>query len=389
MGASNKNAKTVRRMLNCSRKKNWVSAWRFVFSAYENSSGQERKFFIELSMLNPFLSPSEPVLGFTPRSKIQPEDLQNVLAGSVSAKKLESESIEVPSHVSVSVGMLGPGAKSLRTYTSIKNVKTCLKPLEVSLEDCFFSEDRLSGKIECSSASIQEHPEYFCDSGYATWDIQYEIRRDSAFGYKSKLFSWNPLGLRAVFAGTIIMDGKAFNVIPKRSFGYADCFFGKDFVYPWLHLSSSNFTSIISGKTLQNSSFALQGLFNDRFSAVLELEGKVIAFEAHKGKRAYECHWELNQINDNDEQKKLHWTITVHNRSYVIDIDVYSTASQMFVRTLELSGGARENLNVLSDGEGLGEIRLYKRIRRNLELIEYAKLAGTFCEFGQKEDSEF
>ena len=59
------------------------------------------------------------------------------------------------------------------------------------------------------------------------------------------------------------------------------------------------------------------------------------------------------------------------------------------MRALELSGGAREKLNVLSDGEGLGEIRLYKRIRRNLELIEYAKIAGTFCEFGQKEDSEF
>ena len=161
----------------------------------------------------------------------------------------------------------------------------------------------------------------------------------------------------------------------------------KFYPFPWIHLSSSNFTSVISGKTLQNSSFSLQGLFNDSFSLVFELEGSEIAFESHKGKRSYECHWELNEINDNESQK-LHWILSVHNRRYVIDVDVYSMASQMFVRSLELAEGGRNTLKILTDGEGVGEIRFYKRIRRNLELIECAKLAGTFCEFGQKEEAD-
>lgn len=387
MGASKKTVKTIRNMLNCFRKKNGLNTWRFVFTGVENASGQERKFFIEMSMLNPYLSPAEPVLGFKPRAKLNPEDLQNVLAGTASAKKLESEIIEVPSFASVSAGILGAGAKAVRSYTSVKNVKLSSRVLEVALENCFFSDDKLMGNIERSPSDTQEHPEYLCDSGRISWDLQYEIRCDSTSGYKSKNFTWYPVGLRAVFAGTITVDGKVYNVIPKRSFGYVDCFFGKDYPFPWIHLSSSNFTSVISGKTLQNSSFSLQGLFNDSFSLVFELEGSEIAFESHKGKRSYECHWELNEINDNESQR-LHWILSVHNRHYVIDVDVYSMASQMFVRSLELAEGGRNTLKILTDGEGVGEIRFYKRIRRNLELIECAKLAGTFCEFGQKEEAD-
>ena len=78
-------------MLSGAQKKSGVNTWRYVFTGVENTTGQERRFFIELSMLNPFLSPSEPVLGYKNRVKIQPEDLQNVLAGTISAQKLETE----------------------------------------------------------------------------------------------------------------------------------------------------------------------------------------------------------------------------------------------------------------------------------------------------------
>lgn len=386
MGATKKNLTTVRNMLNYYRKRNGVSSWRFVFSGIENSSGQERKFFIELSMVNPSLSPSEAVLGFKPRAKVNAEDLQNVLAGTVSAQKLESESLEVPSYVCISVGMLGNAAKSIKTYTTVKNLKINSRIIEATLENCFFSEDKLVGKLECTPAQLQEHPEYLCDSGRASWDIQYEIKKETKACYKSKMCTWNPTGLKTLFAGTLNFDGKVYNIIPKRSFGYIDCYSGKDFLYPSFHLSSSNFTSLITGKTLQDSSFAVQGLFNDRFTVVVQIEGNSISFEAHKSRHSYDCHWELNQINESDSPQKLHWTVTAHNRKYVIDIDVYSIAGQMYVRSVELAEGGRNTLKVLSDGEGLGEIRIYKRIRRNLELIEHAKIAGTFCEFGQKEE---
>ena len=59
--------------------------------------------------------------------------------------------------------------------------------------------------------------------------------------------------------------------------------------------------------------------------------------------------------------------------------------SLMYVKSVELPEGNRRLLKVLSGGTGTGEIRLYKRIRKNLELIEHAHIASAICEYGQEE----
>ena len=244
------------------------------------------------------------------------------------------------------------------------------------------------GHLDISPEDLQEHPEYLCDSGMINWDLHYEIRRSFEKGYSSKVYSWLATGVRAVFAGSITIDGKVYNVIPKKSFGYIDRNYGKNNSYPWLHLSSSNLTSIITGKTLQESAFAVQGIYNDRVSVIVDFEGNQVVFEANKGLSSYEAHWNFTQSPENDSQEKLHWTISVHNKKYVIDIDVFCIAPLMFVRSFELPEGKRNILKVLSGSTGTGEIRLYKRIHKNLELIEHAEIAGALCEFGQKEESE-
>ena len=388
MAISKKSTKINRYMLSGAQKKSGVNTWRYVFTGVENTTGQERRFFIELSMLNPFLSPSEPVLGYKNRVKIQPEDLQNVLAGTISAQKLETENIETPSYVVVRAGAYGAGAKQCCLYSAIKNIRNNPKIYEISVETCFFSADRLIGHLDISPEDLQEHPEYLCDSGMINWDLHYEIRRSFDKGYSSKVYSWLATGVRAVFAGSITIDGKVYNVIPKKSFGYIDRNYGKNNSYPWLHLSSSNLTSIITGKTLQESAFAVQGIYNDRVSVIVDFEGNQVAFEANKGLSSYEAHWNFTQAPENDSQEKLHWTISVHNKKYVIDIDVFCIAPLMFVRSFELPEGKRNILKVLSGSTGTGEIRLYKRIHKNLELIEHAEIAGALCEFGQKEESE-
>ena len=60
----------------------------------------------------------------------------------------------------------------------------------------------------------------------------------------------------------------------------------------------------------------------------------------------------------------------------------------MYVRSIEVPEGKRKVLKMLSGGTGSGEIRLYKRIRKNLELIEQAHIAGCVCEYGQLEEPE-
>ena len=69
-------------------------------------------------------------------------------------------------------------------------------------------------------------------------------------------------------------------------------------------------------------------------------------------------------------------------------MDVYCPASELFVRMLELPEGGRTVLNLLCGGSGTGEIRLYKKVKKNIEIIEHAHIANALCEFGKREVPE-
>jgi len=45
-------------------------------------------------------------------------------------------------------------------------------------------------------------------------------------------------------------------------------------------------------------------------------------------------------------------------------------------------------LNVVQSAFGIGEIKIYKKNKNNLEQIEFIKSEKTVCEFGQKETCE-
>ena len=388
MAISKRSHKLLRLIPGGSLRKSGFNTWRFFFTGIENSSGMERKFFIEYSSLNPAISPEEVILGFKSRMKIQPEDLQNVLAGTVSAQKLQSEDIAVPSYISVKAGILGQGAKEVCLYATQSQTSLQTRPFVLSVAGCELTDSTLSGRISVSPSELQEHPEYMCDSGIISWDLRFDIRQDFPAGYKSKNFTWFAVGAQTAFSGTLTIDGKAFTIQPKKSFGYIDRSFGREYNFPYVHLSSSNLTSIISGKTLQDSVFVVQGVYGGRTSVIVSLEGKKVVFEANQSRRAYESHWDFSQMPENNDQEKLHWTISAHNTNYVIDIDVFCPSSLMFVRSAELPEGQRHTIKKLVGGTGTGEIRLYKKVRRNLELIEHAQIAGALCEFGQKEEAE-
>lgn len=388
MNISKKSSKINRYQLSGSQKKSGLNVWRFVFNGTEKVTGQERKFFIELSMLNPGLCTDEAVLGFKARVNISAEDLQNVLAGSVSAQSIQSESYVVPSYVAVRAGALGSDAKQVCAYSAAKDVSVSSKSFSIQGDKFSFDGEKLSGRIDYSPDDIQEHPEYLCDSGSVSWELRYEIRCDFEKGYSGKNCCWAPTGARTVFTGNFTIDGKVYEVAPKKSAGYIDRFFGKNVVFPWIHLSSNILTSIISGKTLTDSTFAVQGAFENQVSAVVDFEGKSIAFDAGKAKISDGSIWNFSEMPENNGEENLHWSVSLNNKSYVVDIDIFCPASQMYVKSVEIPEGNRNVLKMLCGGTGTGEIRLYRRFGKNLELIEHAKIASALCEYGQLEKPE-
>lgn len=76
------------------------------------------------------------------------------------------------------------------------------------------------------------------------------------------------------------------------------------------------------------------------------------------------------------------------SRAFVVDVDVFCPARQLFVRSWEMPEGMRKTLKILTGGTGSGEIRLYKRHGKNLELLEHCRIANVLCEFGQIEVPE-
>ena len=387
MCALNKSNGLMKFQLKGSLKKSGIEFSRFVFNGIEKITGLEKTFFIEIALVNPYISPAEPVLGFKPRVNVSAEDLQNVLAGTVSAQKIKSEALVIPSYTVIRAGLLGSGAKQLCTYTSIKNLSISQKSFDIQADRFHFSYEQLSGQIECSPAELYEHPEFLCDTGNISWNLHYEKQFFFTKGYKSQQFNWTVPGARTLFSGNITVDGKEFSVIPKKSFGYAEHFWGKSLPDSWLHISSSNLTSLISGKLLQNSCFAIQGAFNGRISVLAFFEGKLLMISADSPKRSYQALWDISQTPDKENKEKLHWSVSASNRSYVIDVDMFCSAEELFVRSWEIPEGNRKVLKNLSGATG-GEIRLYRKIRDSLELIEHAHIATALSEFGQPEASE-
>ena len=70
---------------------------------------------------------------------------------------------------------------------------------------------------------------------------------------------WHAEGIKTEYSGTIWLDGEEYEVIPEKSYGYADKNWGGDFTSPWLWISSCNITSLITGKKLNNSAFEAGG----------------------------------------------------------------------------------------------------------------------------------
>ena len=391
MKANNKISNDYKFGFTGAKKKLGINTWRFVFNAVNTSTGAEQMFYIEFEMLNPWTSSDTVQLGFKPRVNISAEDLQYALAGTDSAKNLSTEAIVQPSYCAVRVGSYGKEGKQFCSYYPVKQVKFSSKPFEIIVDNKYFNENKIGGFINVPQEEVAAHPELLCDYGYAKWDISYTVKKDYKNGYKSDLIRWFPFGLQTEFSGTIHFDGTEYAVDPRRCCGYSERFWGKGLPEPFFHLSAANLTSVISGKTLFDSSFAVCGIFDERVSFTGKFEDIDIELCADGSKRQFSVVWDCAQMpeNDNPEDNLLHWSTSLNSKEWVIDIDVFCKIRELNNRTIELPEGQRKILNLLEGGTGTGEIKLYKHIGNTLEQIEHATLQKVFCEFGHIEEGEF
>lgn len=370
------------------KKRVGINYLRFIFNGLETVSGAEQMFFIELEMINPWLSPAEVQLGFTPRVNLSSDELQYALAGTQAAINLNTETIVQPSYCSLRVGMLGSTAKQLCFYFPTSEMKINNKPFEIEVNNKYFSETKASGFLSVTAEEKNAHPELMSDSGYVNWDLTYETMDEINSGYKKKTTRWFPYGLNTLFTGKINFDGVDYIVDSRKCSGYIERYWGAKFPDTWFHISSCNMSSIITGKTMLNSSFAVQGVFDDKVSFIGKFEDLALDLGADSKGKQYSVIWDCTQMpeSENPDENLLHWSVSINNKFWIIDIDVYCRIKELYNRKFELPEGNRKILNLLEGATGTGEIKIYKRIGNTLEQIEHVKLVKTICEFGQSEE---
>lgn len=365
-----------------------INIWRFYFNAVRKSTGNDQPFFIEFEFLNSWVSQNEVVLGYQSRVNVTTDDLQYALTGTGAPAALQGEKLAVPSYVVIRIGKLGREGRQLCKYIAPSAVHFEQKNFKIETEAGWFTETGLQGAIEISEKENLEHPEYFCNSGKASWNLAYEITNESIDGYKNSSEKWFPSGLKALFEGEITYDDEKYSVIPGKSFGYVERYWNKSLPETWFHISSSNLFSIISGKPLFNSGFSVQGIFQNRVSLISTFEGTQIDFCANNSQRSYSVVWNCSQVPGTDDvnEDQLHWSVSITNKIWVIDIDLFCKINELSSRHIELPEGNRNVLSVLQGGTATGEIKLYRKLKKGIEQIEYAKIVSAFCEFGHKED---
>lgn len=358
--------------------------WRYFFTGISKLDGTESTFFIEYYIVNPAVSPKEVLI--STKSVVAAGENDGV--SELSSSLLPSASVKdfQPSYVLCKAGKFGESPKHVTNLCPSELFSWNKKEKFIKCGSSYITMDALSGNICVTEEDLLENPELYCSTGTFEWKLRYEKQISCQDYEKSKNEIWYPCGVKTVFAGSITVDGEEFAVIPKSSSGYFEKFWGQSFTSPFYQLSCSKMTSMISGSKLLKSAMTIHGERNGELRFVINVEGQKIDFLKKKSfSKVDEKHDFIEMPGTEDGKQKVHWSESFRKGKLIVDIDVYCNTEMMLVKEFECPEGNSKLLKILSGGNGTGEMRIYKKTGKNIELIEHVEIENCLCEFGRVE----
>ena len=228
-----------------------------------------------------------------------------------------------------------------------------------------------------------------------SWDLS--VNKEIAFnvGYgASKLFRdlkayemyWHAEGMKSKYSGTITANGKKYLVKPESSFGYADKNWGSNFTSPWVWLSSNDLVSKISGKRLENSVFDIGGGRPKVFN--IALERKLLSDFYYEGK-SYEFNFSKfwtgckTEFNCSETEDKIIWYVRQETNKAVMETHAECLKKEMLLVNYEAPDGQKRHNCLWNGGRGSANIKLYKKSRKGLLLIDDVIANHLGCEYGE------
>lgn len=354
--------------------------WWHSFTGINARTGKERQFFIEYFLCNPKKGGEEPILGQLPENK---------------------EKGIAPSYLMVKAGSWGEHAAQLHRFIGWSKVDVADGvPFFLRAEDCYLDNETLRGSVNISREECAAHPEWMCDFGSMSWDLEAEKEIAFNVGYgastpfrKAKAFEmyWHAEGMKTKYSGSVSYMGEMYWVSPESSYGYADKNWGRNFTSPWVWLSSNCMKSRITGKQLTNSVFDIGGgrpkiyfqALDRKLLGAFWYEGKEYEYNFSKLWTApgtkFHC-WET--------EDEVRWHVRQENKDSVMETRVRCKKKDMILVNYEAPDGSKKHNRLWNGGNGEGRIQLYKKVSGGVKLVDDIDVTHIGCEYGEYDDDK-
>lgn len=345
------------------------------FHGTEEGTGAVRSFFVEFLIVNPAYSYDRPVLAHFPF-----------------IRKLGLQ----PSYVCIKAGMYpnekGEDGLELSKYYPISALCSTHSPLVMQVEDCFYSEERLSGHLFVTEETAS-HKYNLTDAGEMSWNLELQKTVSCHTGILAcPLFQrlhalesyWHGEGIKTFFRGQVTVNHVSYRIQADTSFGYADKHWGRSINNPLFRLSCSRLTSEKTGQVLRHSALAVDGcsprffFFPMRKKLLLQLtytgEDFNFGFSPFALSR---CLWETKST-----KKRLIWHLKAQNKNAIIKLSASCTKKQLLPFRYESPEGVIDKTPILGGSALTGTIRLYRRLPGGcVELVDTLHMEQGFCEY--------
>ena len=364
-------------MLTGKFKKQGYDWWWHNFTGIDEETGEEKTFFIEYFTVNPALGGAEPVLGQLEENK-------------KNGKK--------PSYLMVKAGWWGKDKTQLHRFIGWDDVTLGFNKktgFSVEAKDCKCSETELKGSVQISKEECACHPEYMCNFGEMSWDLKVKKQVTFNVGYGAgslfralKAFEmyWHAQGIKALYSGTVVANGRKYIVKEESSFGYADKNWGSNFTSPWVWLSGWDVYSKKQNKRLEDTAFeigggrpAVFGIHLDRkLLGEIWYEGKSYEFNFSKFWTGSKTFFDCKETED-----KIMWHVVQETRKAVLDTTIECNKENMLLVNYEDPLGQKRHNRLWNGGTGSGTLLLYKKKGKKRILLDEMQVAHVGCEYGE------
>lgn len=352
--------------------------WWHSFTGRNKKTGAEKAFFVEFFLCNPAKSGKKPILGQLPENK------------SVNRP---------PSYLMVKAGAWGEDAGQLHRFFAWKDVKQKKDaPFWIAAKDCYLSETQTMGRIAVSAEEAAAHPEYMCQSGEMEWELQIDKTVSFNVGYGAGWLLrnihafemyWHAEGMKTKYSGTVRWNGEEYEVLPDKSYGYADKNWGSDFTTPWVWLSSNHMKSRLTGRELKHSVFDIGGGRPRVFG--IPLNRKLLGafyYEYQEYEFNFSKFWTFTRtkFDCRETEDELIWRVRQENRKAIMHVEIRCKKKDMLLIHYEAPDGSKRHNRLWNGGNGTGRIRLYKKEGIYRMLVDDISVRNVGCEYGEMDE---